>query len=69
MVTLFTGFAYDIFHVIANVHIQTTKFGKKSDKYGGNSENRWTCAVHRARFFQLQGPLAHGVAREPPSAK
>ena len=32
---LFTGYKYDIFEVISNLHIQGSKFGRKFDKFGG----------------------------------
>ena len=54
MFTSFTGYEDDIFHVILNFHIQRSRFGRKSDNFGGYSKNSW---VHGACFFQLQGTL------------
>ena len=38
MVSSLTGYADEI----SSFHIQILKFGKKCDKFGGNSENSWT---------------------------
>ena len=69
MVTLFTGYAYDVFHLISILSIQKSKFGGKSDKFAETLEIVGSRGVHGARFFQLQGPLALGGARVPSSAK
>ena len=36
--TSFTGYIDDVFKVISNFHSQRYKFGQKSDKFGGKSE-------------------------------
>ena len=69
MVTLFTGYVDDIFYVLSNFHIQLSKFGRKYDKFGGNSKIVGSRGLHGACFFQLQGPLTLGDVRVPPSAK
>ena len=40
MVTLFTGYAFYIFHVISNFHIQRLKFFRKFEKNWGNSGDK-----------------------------
>ena len=40
MVNLFTGFADDIFHIVSIFHIQISKFGRKSEMFGGNSKKK-----------------------------
>ena len=64
MITVFKGYADDIFHVIYNFHIYRSKFGGKTNKLGRNC---WTPRGLWGRFFQLQGPLVLGGARLPPS--
>ena len=69
MVTSFTGYADDVFHVITIFPTQKSKFGVKSYKFAETQKIVGPCGVHGAPFFQLQGPLALGGARVPPSAK
>ena len=69
MVTSFTGYADDVFHVITNFPIQKSKLGGKSDKFAETLKIVGPRGVHGARFFQLQGPLALSGLRLPPSTK
>jgi hypothetical protein len=55
MLTSFTGYADDIFHVISNFHIQRSKFGRKSNKFEGYSKNNWTLQGSWGSLFATAG--------------
>ena len=61
MLTSFTGYADDIFHVISNFHIQRSKFGRKSDKFDGYSKNSWTLQGSWGLLFTTAGDPWHLV--------
>ena len=56
MVTSFTWYADDVFHLISNFHIQRSKFVEKSEKVGGNFENSWnlrcSCGLAFSNWFE-----------------
>ena len=57
MVTSYAGYADDIFHVISNIHIQRSKFGGKTDKFGRNSKNSGTLPSSWGWLFPTPGTL------------
>ena len=64
MLTSFTGYADDIFHVISNFHIQRSKFGRKPNKFDGCSKNNWTLQGSWGSIFATAGDLWHLVEPE-----
>ena len=61
MLTLFTGYADYIFHVISNFHIQRSRFGRKCDKLDGYSKNSWTLQGSWGLLFATAGDPWHLV--------
>ena len=47
----FTGYEYDIFEVISNLHVQGYKFVGKFNKFGGNPLKKLNSAEFMELFF------------------
>ena len=67
MVTSFTGYADDIFHVTSNFHIQKPTFGRKASKFGGKSKHSWTPRVSFRLIFATSGTLGTCWRHQVPS--
>ena len=54
-VASFTGYENDTFEVISNLHVQGSKFSRKSDKFGGKSVKNWAPQSSWSLFFPSLG--------------
>ena len=69
MVTLFTGYANNIFHLMFNVYIQRSNLAKILICLAETLKIVGSRKVQGACFFKLQEPLAFSGTRVTPSAK
>ena len=49
----FTGYEYDFFEVISNLHIQGSKFGGKFDKFGGKFDKFGGTSLKKLNFAEF----------------